>query len=395
MQTNLRIIFKCAFVKSSCLGHKTVPLSKYRKLETKRLYFIDAVRAFAILMMLQGHFIDTLLAVEFRDTSYLAYNIWHYFRGITAPTFFSISGLIFTYLMLKSNNNGKNTRIKKGLFRGLMLIGIGYLLRIPVFRWLSGIFGTYFMVIDVLQCIGLSLIFIVFFYKLSQKNTTFFSVVMLGTGSLVFLCEPLYRSYTADGIPLFFANYITKDNGSIFTILPWFGYMAYGAFIGTLFYRYLKYEVFKKNIIVGFVMIGLALVYGSTSLFQIIFNWSDVYLFSNIANFNYLFIRLGNVLILFGIFYAFEGYLKHPVILKIGQRTLSIYVIHFIILYGSFTGWGLNRILGRSLNPKQAIFGALAFLIAISLMAMFRTQVADFLRLKITKLLELRKKSNN
>ncbi|MEC8324240.1 MAG: heparan-alpha-glucosaminide N-acetyltransferase domain-containing protein, partial [Bacteroidota bacterium] len=73
-------------------------------METKRIYFIDAIRAFAILMMLQGHFIDTLLAVEFRDTSYLAYNIWHYFRGITAPTLFSISGLIFTYLMLKSNN---------------------------------------------------------------------------------------------------------------------------------------------------------------------------------------------------------------------------------------------------------------------------------------------------
>ena len=171
--------------------------------------------------------------------------------------------------------------------------------------------------------------------------------------------------------------------------------MAYGAFIGTLFYRYFEYKVFKKNIIAGFVLVGLALVHGSTSLFQIIFNWSDVYLFNNIADFNYLFIRLGNVLILFGIFYAFESFLKHPVILKIGQRTLSIYVIHFIILYGSFTGWGLNRILGRSLNPKQAIFGAFAFLIAISLMAMFRTQFAAFLSSKITQLLELRKKSNN
>ena len=118
-------------------------------------------------------------------------------------------------------------------------------------------------------------------------------------------------------------------------------------------------------------------------------------LFNNIADFNYLFIRLGNVLILFGIFYAFESFLKHPVILKIGQRTLSIYVIHFIILYGSFTGWGLNRILGRSLNPKQAIFWAFAFLIAICLMAMFRTQFVAFLRSKINQLLELRKKSNN
>ena len=59
---------------------------------TQRLYFIDAVRAFAILMMLQGHFIDSLLAPEHRDMSYVAFRIWSYFRGITAPTFFTISG---------------------------------------------------------------------------------------------------------------------------------------------------------------------------------------------------------------------------------------------------------------------------------------------------------------
>ena len=32
-----------------------------------RLYFIDIVRAIAILMMLQGHFVDTLLDPQFRN----------------------------------------------------------------------------------------------------------------------------------------------------------------------------------------------------------------------------------------------------------------------------------------------------------------------------------------
>ena len=56
---------------------------------------------------------------------------------------------------MKARDNGNShERIKKGVVRGFMLIGIGYALRIPIFRWLSGHFGTYFMVIDVLQCIG-------------------------------------------------------------------------------------------------------------------------------------------------------------------------------------------------------------------------------------------------
>ena len=76
-------------------------------MQLKRLYFIDAVRAFAILMMLQGHFIDTLLAIEFRDPNSFAFNTWTYFRGITAPVFFTISGLIFTYLVIKAKEKGE------------------------------------------------------------------------------------------------------------------------------------------------------------------------------------------------------------------------------------------------------------------------------------------------
>ncbi|MEM6543164.1 MAG: acyltransferase family protein, partial [Bacteroidota bacterium] len=70
--------------------------------QSKRLFFIDAMRAWAILMMLQGHFIDGLLDPIFRDPEHLAYSIWLYFRGITAPVFFTVSGFIFTYLLLRS-----------------------------------------------------------------------------------------------------------------------------------------------------------------------------------------------------------------------------------------------------------------------------------------------------
>ncbi len=357
----------------------------------KRLYFIDAIRAFAILMMLQGHFIDTLLAIEYRDANNLAFNTWKYFRGITAPVFFTISGLIFTYLLLKAKGNGTlNYRMRKGVIRGLMLIGIGYALRIPLFRWLTGSFGTYFMVIDVLQIIGLSLILIVCVYILCQKKTLLFSIIMLCLGTLMFLTEPLYRTFTAEGIPLLFANYLTKVNGSVFTIVPWFGYMAYGAFIATLFYGYVLRPRFKVAIVTGFFTVAFGLIYGSSSLLSWLAIKTNLILFSEVANYNYLFVRLGNVLILFGLFYTFESRLKHPVILKIGQKTLSIYVIHFIVLYGSFTGWGLNRIFGKNLTPLEAITGAICFLVLVSLISIYvikaNTQVYDYFRRKAYKL---------
>ena len=370
-------------------------------MEIKRLYFIDAIRAFAILMMLQGHFIDTLLAIEYRDPDNIAYSTWLYFRGITAPAFFTISGLIFTYLLTKAKEKGTlSMRIRKGLVRGLMLIGLGYALRIPIFRWLSGDdFGTYFMVIDVLQCIGLSLILIVFVYLLTQKKTVFFSILMFGLGTLIFLCEPLYRTYSAEGIPLFFANYLTKVNGSVFTILPWFGYMAYGAFIATLFYGYLTRPKFKTGLITGFFVTGLVLVNGSTPVFLELAKLTNWTLLTEVANFNYLFIRLGNVLVIFGLFYAFEAYLKQPVVLKIGQKTLSIYVIHFVLLYGSFTGLGLNQILGKILTPFEVIFGAICFLVTVSLISIYiikaNTHIYKYITYKLHNLKTVIKSLNN
>ena len=109
-------------------------------MKTNRLFFIDAVRAFAILMMLQGHFVDTLLNPIYRDEANIAYQIWSYFRGITAPTFFTISGLVFLYLLLKAKDKGDDqSRIKKGLYRGLLLIAIGYALRVNILAGLQGI----------------------------------------------------------------------------------------------------------------------------------------------------------------------------------------------------------------------------------------------------------------
>ena len=351
-------------------------------------------------MMLQGHFIDTLLAIEYRNPDNIAYSTWLYCRGITAPVFFTISGLIFTYLLTKAKQKGTlSMRIRKGLVRGLMLIGIGYALRIPIFRWLTGNFGTYFMVIDVLQCIGLSLILIVCIYLLARKKTLMFSVVILCLGTLIFLCEPLYRTYSAEGIPLFFANYLTKVNGSVFTILPWFGYMAYGAFIATLFYGYLTRPKFKTGLITGFFVTGLVLVYGSTPVFFELAKLTNWTLLTEVANFNYLFIRLGNVLVIFGLFYAFEAYLKQPVVLKIGQKTLSIYVIHFVLLYGSFTGLGLNQILGKILTPFEVIFGAICFLVTVSLISIYiikaNTHIYKYITYKLHNLKTVIKSLNN
>ena len=340
-------------------------------------------------MMLQGHFIDTLLDVSYRDTNNMAFKTWEYFRGITAPAFFTISGLIFSYLLIRAKHSGNETnRMRKGLLRGLMLIGIGYSLRIPIFEWLIGKFNSDFLIIDVLQCIGLSLIIIVIIYRLTFKKTLLFSILMLLFGLTIFITEPLYRYLELPNVTIVFANYFSKANGSIFNIIPWFGYVAFGAFISTLFYRYLERPRFKIAIVTSFFIVGVLLITQSSWLLMQFYYATDIELLKDVAYYNYLFTRLGNVLILFALFYSAEQYIKQPVILKIGQKTLSIYVIHFIIIYGSYTGIGLHQLIGKRLLPWQAVIGAIVFLTIVCTISFYYVKTNAFLYSGIRKIID-------
>lgn len=358
---------------------------------TTRLFFIDAMRAWAILMMLQGHFIDGLLDPVYRDPNNLSYIIWKYFRGITAPVFFTVSGFIFTYLLIKVPQAGwENPRVKKGIKRGLQLLLIGYLLRLNLWGLIKGQLYDAFYLVDVLHCIGLSILGIIAFYMLTVKTVKWlFPFLLLTTTLLLFLFEPLYKVWEYNQIPVWIANYLTKINGSVFTIIPWFGYATMGAFISIVFSKFKEHRHLYTIAIPTFAVVGLSLMWYSSGFFTFLHKLSGFQLFADVVSNNYLFIRLGDVLVVFSLFMLFRKFLTHTTGLRLGQSTLSIYVIHFIILYGSFTGFGLYRFFHHSLNPYWAITGAIAFMFICSFLALKYEEHKVWINESLNRLLSL------
>jgi len=334
------------------------------KAKANRLFFIDAMRAWAILMMLQGHFVDGLLDPVFRNPENPVYAIWQYFRGITAPVFFTVSGFIFTYLLLMSPEQGRtNPRVKKGIKRGLQLLLIGYALRLNLWGLFKGEIYTGFYLVDVLHCIGLSILAIVGFYTLSTTRKKFvFPLVLVATTLVLFLFEPVYKQWSFSFLPVGIANYFTKVNGSVFTIIPWLGYTTLGAALSLLFIRFKSFKHLYPTAILGALILGVVFIYLSSPLFLALYEATNFELFYGIQSNNYLFIRLGDVLLVFALFMLARRLLTHVTLLKIGSSTLSIYVIHFIVLYGSFTGLGLYKFLHHELTPWYAGTGALLFM---------------------------------
>ncbi|MEM6262351.1 MAG: heparan-alpha-glucosaminide N-acetyltransferase domain-containing protein [Bacteroidota bacterium] len=335
--------------------------------KSSRFYFIDAARAVAILMMLQGHFVDRLLNPVYRDVTDPVYATWAFFRGITAPLFFTVSGLIFVFLLLREADKGfwKNPRVRRGLKRGVELIFWGYLLRVNIFYLGMGRINASFWVVDVLHCIGLALIASIGLYALWLKvKQVPFSLLLLSIGCLLFLFEPLYSAWNPSGIPQWLVHYVTDQKGAVFTPFPWIGYTLIGGAFGAFLRQAPKLGRTWAGP-VGLFIFGILLTWLSSPFFSWLFEQTGIDLFQQIVWNNYLFIRLGNVFIVLALFWLLEQATiltaRWRLLLKIGRETLLIYQVHYVLLYGSWFGLGLVGLYSKQLGPVEAAVGAACF----------------------------------
>jgi fucose 4-O-acetylase-like acetyltransferase len=120
-----------------------------------------------------------------------------------------------------------------------------------------------------------------------------------------------------------------------------------------------KWRFAFSFLIIGFIffwftkptMIGIdRMVYGKINLFY---------------KLDWLYERFGMVLMILGTLMIIEKLMveiRQNLFLKIGQNTLTIYIIHMILLYGSLTGIGVNDYFNKNLTPWEAAIGALTFI---------------------------------
>jgi uncharacterized membrane protein len=328
------------------------------------------MRAFAVLMMVQGHTIDTLLGEQFRTYDSWVYNTWFTIRGFTAPIFMFTAGVTFTYLLRRFKGPmHENPRVKKGFYRFIILILIGYLLRYPTPRMLDFSEVSYdqwltFFTVDSLHLIGCSIFFIICLAYIAEKySLNDYLIFSLGT---VFFFAAFFFTSTinwANHLPIPFAAYLYQGTGSYFPIFPWSGYVICGAFLGSYLAKNPE-SVKQRKFIYGLLTIGLILV----SLFvflkeieQHIYGhkefWSD-----NTALF---FLRVGIVIMLNSVMCFIALKLKSipETIKQVGSHTLLIYAVHATILYGSAWIPGIYFYYGKTLNIPMSILAAVLMII--------------------------------
>jgi len=124
---------------------------------------------------------------------------------------------------------------------------------------------------------------------------------------------------------------------------------------------------------------GLFLMYFSSPVLFYLHQVTGIDIFIISGEYNYLFARLGDVLVLFTGFVYARNYIKHPIFIQIGKVTLSIYIVHHLILYGSWFNTGLVNWLYNSLTLSQALLGAGVFMVAVTVLVLKYRDTANIL----------------
>lgn len=354
------------------------------KPKTERLKFIDVARSIAILLMLEGHFIETAFKdfapmVELVKTTGTSgsrlFDFWYFMKGFTAPMFFTVTGIVFVFLLVAKSEPGfiKNSRVRNGFNRVGKLLFWGYFIQfnIQLFdNYLRGESYSFLVAFHVLQCIGVGIFFLLLtygLYKLLKVGPLALYYFIVGT--VFFGLYPLIKSLPADQyFPLYAPEIIqnlVKGKFSIFPLVPWLGFTLYGGMLGSLIFSYRKQvKTFWFPgifILVGFVLFsnGWNILH---SLDQMVKQLTGQV--SSFVQCNFILLRFGQIVVVLGILMYIEKFftIRNSLFLKIGQNTLPIYIIHVVILYGGIFGVGLSQYMKGQLNGYQAVGGALLFI---------------------------------
>lgn len=361
----------------------TAPVSVFR------LRFIDMARAVAILLMLEGHFVELTLAPEWRVKGHLVYDFWHYLRGITAPMFFTVTGLIFAFLLSGAKESGffEVPRVRKGLKRAAELMLWGYLLQMNLRDlpdMLRGDLLHWQSAFHVLQCISIGLLcMILIFGVLRRAGALALAACYVICGMIFFMVSVWLANQTGPipaGGPVILQNAV-KGPGSIFPVFPSVGFTMYGAAIGVWVRR--STDVSDAGVSsTSFWLIGIGLNLGGWFLDRFLGNM--VLSMTSIAAEgrvlpDFFHGRISEILMILGVLVWVERRFRPQAMwfYTIGRNTFPIYVGHVIVLYGGIFGIGLNDHLAEKLNPWQAAIGAILF---CGLFAAFAQWVGPFTR---------------
>ena len=244
------------------------------KKDFKRFWEIDLLRGIAVILMIVFHFLYDLDYLNVYELDlYSGYLL--IFVHLIGTVFFLLVGISLTlsYSRVKDILTKKELKIKY-IKRGLKIFGLGLLITLVTWIYLN----EGFVVFGVLHCIGVSIILAYIFIH--------FRIINLLFGCVLILIGIILKHFSFNFQYLVWLGFKPNQFYSVdyFPLLPWFGVVLIGIFLGNMLYQENK-RMFKLSNFSELKIIKFFCFLGTHSLIIYFLNQpillSIIYLFLN------------------------------------------------------------------------------------------------------------------
>jgi len=340
-----------------------------------RLYALDMARFVAMVFMMQGHVLDALVSPDIINTAVFPWNVWSLIRGFTAPIFLMVSGAVHAFATKRTDEGMvRSDVISKRIRWALTIIGIGYLLVFPAGSIWELPFVTQqgwstVVQVNILQLTGASILFFIITMSSTRSVKHMGRRALIVAGSILVATQLMQMFPIAEQFPSWFRAYLTTSNGSIFPVFPFSAYLFVGIAVGAWLHGIqpsLRDEALKMHA----WRLGLGLAAGAVFL-QLVLEANGVHRDTiEQAMSVVLFLRrVGVVLVFFSLCvvvldktWKFRNWYS-----LFGTKSLYIYIIHLVLLFGTPWMMGPGRTHFRSYDLGTG-FAYVAGIIATTLL---------------------------
>jgi len=309
----------------------------------QRIGYLDWLRGFACLGMFEVHCYDAWLGGSARQGSFVGLS---QFSGtIPAPLFVLLSGVSCALVGDQMRRRGASesdiaTRIVR---RGAEIFGLGLLFRVQ--EYLLGLPGapkTDLLRVDILNLIGLSLLFMGVFLRLPLSRTL--RAVLASAIALGIACAtpPLWTTWRPRWLPWFLESYVNgvhiydAPQPWLFPIFPWTAFAFAGLTVGFV----LTGDWAAKNaskVTALLAAVGTGLFFLSLWLDRSPLHFYSVYDYWHTSP-NFFLARAGICLVVVWMGYVWcrwgLGEAGFSPLILLGQASLLVYWAHIELTYG-------------------------------------------------------------
>ncbi len=319
------------------------------------------MRGFAVIIMVIGHSIDSVLSPAARTTD--LFRVYDGLRGFTAPLFLFISGFAFSVVVLKRWDAyvAFGAPARRRLTKMIMLLGLGYALHFPFFSLNKLLHDTrpqeYAMMfqVDILHCLAVSILMLMVFIVIARTPRRFVTLAA-GSAAVIILASPLVWLVDLSGVLTpFLAPYFNLNVPSIFPLFPFAAYLFTGAVLGVTYIQQ-RNKGTEQSLLRNMFRVGLAV-----SAVGLVLDLQPVHLYPAHdfwkTSPNFFLIRIGIIAAVTSSIFRIRALPPRAAetLVLLGQSSLIVYAVHLVLVYGSAANPGLAQLIGHTLSAPGAV----------------------------------------